>query len=85
MPRFRTRLINAVFIVIITASVVISIFTGDRLRLLMVELPAITLSAKIIYLIHCRMRVNHCEFWILSSLECRLTEITKIIKKLNKD
>jgi hypothetical protein len=85
VPRFRTRLINAIFIIIIAASVVISIFSGDRVRLLMIELATITLSIKIIYLIHCQMRVNHFEFWILSSLEWRLTEITKIIKKLQKD
>lgn len=85
VPRFRARLINAIFIAIIAASVVISIFSGDKVRLLMIELATITLSVKIIYLIHCQMRVNHFEFWILSSLEWRLTEITKIVKRLQKD
>jgi len=85
VPRFRTKLINAIFIIIIAASVVISVFSGDKIRLLMIELATITLSVKIIYLIHCQMRVNHFEFWILSSLEWRLTEIMKLIKKLQKD
>lgn len=85
VPIFRTRLINAVFIVVIAASVVISIFSGQKLRLLMIELATITLSIKIIYLIHCQMRVNHFEFWILSSLEWRLTEMMKHIKDLIKD
>jgi hypothetical protein len=84
VPRFRTRLMNAIFITIIVVSVLVSIFSGEKLRLLMIELATITLSAKIIYLIHCQMRINHFEFWILSSLEWRLTEINKTLKKLTK-
>ncbi|MHC4707306.1 MAG: hypothetical protein ACYS8I_09495, partial [Planctomycetota bacterium] len=65
-------------------SVFLSIVGGDKLRILMIELATITLSLKIIYLIHCQMRVNHFEFWILSSLEWRLTELMRHIKELKK-
>lgn len=82
VPKFRTRLFNAIFIVIIVISVVISIVAGEKLRLLMIELATVTLSLKIIYLIHCQMRINHFKFWILSSIEWRLTEMRKDIKKL---
>lgn len=85
VPRFRAKLVNIVFIVVITASVIISIFSGQELRLLMIELATIALSVKIIYLIHCQMRVNHFEFWILSSLEWRLTEIMRHVRHLDKD
>ena len=84
VPKFRTKLINTLFIVIIVVSVAVSIFSGEKLRLLMIELATITLSIKIIYLIHCQMRVNHFEFWILSSLEWRLTEMMKHIKEQKK-
>ena len=82
VPKFRTKLVNAIFILVIAASVVISIIAGEKLRLLMVELATVTLSLKIIYLIHCQMRINHFKFWILSSIEWRLTEMRKEIKKL---
>jgi len=85
VPKFRTKLFNTIFITVIVVSVVVSIFSGQELRLLMIELATITLSLKIIYLIHCQMRVNHFEFWILSSLEWRLTEIMKQIKQRKKD
>jgi hypothetical protein len=80
VPRFRAKLVNIVFIIVIAASVIISIFSGQELRLLMIELATIALSVKIIYLIHCQMRVNHFEFWILSSLEWRLTEIMRHVR-----
>ena len=52
----------------------------------MIELATVALSVKIIYLIHCQMRINHFKFWILSSLEWRLNEIMKLIKQMkNQD
>ena len=85
VPKFQTKLINVIFIVVIAASVVVSILSGRELRLLTIEFALVALSLKIIYLIHCQMRVNHFEFWILSSLEWRLTEMMKHIKKQKKD
>jgi hypothetical protein len=82
VPKFRTKLFNAIFIAVIAVSVVISVIAGEKLRLLMIELATVTLSLKIIYLIHCQMRINHFKFWILSSIEWRLTEMRKEIKKL---
>lgn len=83
MPSFHTKLINAVFIVIIVASGVVSVVSED-LRLLMVELTTVMLSVKIIYLIHCQMRVNHFKFWILSAIEWRISEMMVEVKQLKK-
>ena len=86
MPKSRAKLINAVFIVVIVFSVVVSFFSPDeKWRLLMIELATIALSVKIIYLIHSQMRINHFQFWILSSLEWRLNELMKRVKDLKKD
>lgn len=84
VPKFRTKIINALFIAIIAISVIVSVFTGDKWRLLMIELATVTLSLKIIYLIHCQMKINHFKFWILSSIEWRLTEMKKDIKNLKQ-
>jgi len=84
MPKFRAKLINTIFIIIVTASIVVSVVGGDRLRLLMIEIVMITLSFKIIYLIHSQMRINHFQFWILSSLEWRINEAMRHIKQLKK-
>ena len=81
VPKFRTKLINGLFLLVIGASVVLSVFGGRELQLLMIEVATIALSLKIIYLIHCQMRVNHFQFWILSSLEWRLNELMRTIRK----
>lgn len=81
VPRFRTKLANAVFIVVIVVAGVISIFSGQKLRLLIIELTTVMLSVKIIYMIHVQMRVNHFEFWILSAIEWRVNEMMSEIKR----
>jgi ABC-type multidrug transport system fused ATPase/permease subunit len=84
VPRFGTKLINFLFIVVIIVAGAISIFSGEKLRLLMVELTTIMLSVKIIYMIHYQMRVNHFKFWILSAIEWRINEMMVRIKKIEK-
>jgi hypothetical protein len=84
VPRFQTKLINIIFVSIIMVSVVISIIGGESLRLLMIELATVTLSAKIIYMIHLQMRINHFQFWILSSIEWRINETIKHMKQLKQ-
>ena len=85
VPKFRTKLMNILFIIVLAVSVIISIFSGEKLRLLMIELATVTLSLKIIYLIYCQMKINHFKFWILSSIEWRLTEMKKQLTQLKKD
>ena len=84
VPQFQTKLINIIFVSIIIISVVISIIGGEGLRLLMIELATVTLSAKIIYMMHLQMRINHFQFWILSSIEWRINETIKHMKELKQ-
>ncbi len=81
MPKFRTKLVNVLFVVVVVTSLVVSVIGGDKLRLLMIELTIVTLSLKIIYLIHCQMKINHFEFWILSSIEWQINELMRHMKK----
>ncbi len=85
VPQFRTKFINILFIIVIVVAGVISIFSGEKLRLLMVELTTIMLSVKIIYMIHIQMRVNHFKFWILSAIEWRINEMMVRIKKIERN
>lgn len=85
VPKTQANLINTLFIVIIVLSVAISILAGERWRWLMIEVATVTLSIKIIYLIHSQMRVAHFEFWILSSLEWRINEIMKQLREIRRD
>lgn len=82
VPKFHTKLANTAFIILIAVTLVISIVGGEKWRLLMIEIATVALSLKIIYLIHCQMRVNHFKFWILSSIEWRINEMMKLVRQL---
>lgn len=83
VPEFRTKVINILFIIIITVAGTVSIFRED-LRLLMVELTTIMLSVKIMYMIHVQAKVNHFKFWILSAIELRVIEMMSLLKDLKR-
>ena len=84
VPSFNQKIINAVFIIVIVGSVIVSVIGGETWRLLMIELATVALSLKIIFLIHCQMRMNHFEFWILSSIEWRINEMMTHVRDLKK-
>lgn len=81
VPTFNTKLANWIFIVIIVITLAISIIGGKRYQLLMIEIATVALSAKIIYMIHCQMKINHFKLWMLSSIEWRLNEMMKHVRK----
>ncbi len=82
VPKTQANLINALFIIIIVLSVIVSVVAGEKWRWLTIEVATVTLSIKIIYLIHAQMRATHFEFWILSSLEWRINEVVKQLREL---
>ena len=85
VPTFHTRLINSIFIIVLVGSVVISFIGGEKIRSLMIETAVIALSVKIIYMVHCQMKVNHFKLWMLSSIEWRLNENMRHVRGSNKE
>ena len=81
VPTFNTKLANWIFIVVIMITLAISIIGGKGYQLLMIEIATVALSAKIIYMIHCQMKINHFKLWMLSSIEWRLNEMMKHVRK----
>ena len=81
MPTTAARIINIVFIILVLAVFAMSIVWGGKVRFFMIEAGILLLSLKLVYFLESHMRLNHFQFWILSSLEWRLD---KIEKKLNE-
>lgn len=81
-PTFNTRLFNIVFATLVAISLVISLMSRGTLRLAMLEIATALISIKLIYIMHNQARVNHFQLWILSSLEWRINEIQKTLRKL---
>ena len=84
----RDRIVNVVFL----AAIAFLLLTDILRHVLGVEMPlpplfsielgVLLVSVKIIWMIHKQGRVEHFQFWILNSIEFRLNEITKSIRRL---
>ena len=84
VPSFNSRLANILFTILVIISLVVSIFVKDELRFAVIDLAIGIISFKIIYIVHQLMRANHFELWILPSIEWKITEIHKELKRLSK-
>ncbi|RKY06762.1 MAG: hypothetical protein DRP65_11340 [Planctomycetota bacterium] len=84
VPTFNIRLFNIVFIAVMAATLFISLLSSE-LRLLMIELATVALALKILYMMHCQSKVNHFQLWMQSSIEWRINEIMKLLRKNQRD
>ena len=86
VPTFHTKIVNTIFIVIITGSLLVSIFghsISGNFHLIMIEFATVALSARLLYMMHCQNRVNHFQLWMQSSIEWRINEIIKIVRRID--
>lgn len=84
VPTFNIKLFNIVFIAIMAVTLLISLFSSE-LRLLMIELATVALALKILYMMRCQSKVNHFQLWMQSSIEWRINEIMKLLRKNQGD
>ncbi len=84
MPSLRSRLTEVLFIVVVVLCLVTSILAHNALRFILIEVAIGIISLKIIHLINVVGRVNHFQLWILTSLEWRINELMKEIRKIDK-
>ncbi|MDD4956232.1 MAG: hypothetical protein PHH49_00980 [Candidatus Omnitrophica bacterium] len=82
VPSDRARLINVIFITLVLVIFALSILYGGKIRFFMIELGILLLSLKLVYFLESYMRLNHFQFWILSSLEWRIDRIDKVLKDI---
>ena len=85
MPTFNTKLFNTIFLITVVVLLIISFMVEGKRHLIMSDLAIFAISLKIMLLMHNEARVNHFELWVLTSLEWKLNEISKQLKKAGKD
>jgi hypothetical protein len=84
IPTPKARAVNIVFITLVLAVFAMSIVWAGRMRFFMIEVGILLLSIKLVYFLESYRRLNHFQFWILSSLEWRLDKIDRTLKAVIK-
>jgi len=78
----RDNRINIAFLLIILILFVLEITTHYLPRLISLEIGVLLVSIKIVFMIHSQQKVNHFEFWILNSIEYRMNEMSKMLRRM---
>jgi len=85
VPTFHTKIVNIVFVFLIVCPLIVSLFMHNSdVTLGTIEFATVALSLKILYMMHSQNRVNHFQIWMQSSIEWRINEIMKIIRKIDE-
>lgn len=77
-------IINVVFLLIIVVIFTVEITTHLIPAFISLEIGVLLVSIKIVWMIHSQHRFYHFQFWVLNSIEYRVNDIAKRIRKLEK-
>jgi hypothetical protein len=82
------RILNGVFVAIIGGLIAVDVLrhavhlSVPFPPLLLLEAGVLLVSIKIVWMLHAQTRVEHFQFWILSSLEFRLDEVARAVRRI---
>ena len=86
----RDRRINVIFIVAVALLFVLDVlrhllsFSVPLPPMFSLELGVLLVSIKIVWMIHKQTKVEHFQFWILSSIEFRLNDLGNQLRQMEK-
>lgn len=83
VPQKRDRLVNYIFLFLVALAFAVALVVEGP-KNIFGEIAILLVSLKLIYLVEQNARVNHFEFWMLSTLEWRLNEMSKTLDGLKK-
>ena len=80
----RDNLINFGFLLIIVVLFSFEITTHFLPSYVSLEVSVLLVSIKIVWMIHSQQKFNHFQFWILNTLEFRVNDMTRRVRKIEK-
>jgi len=79
-PTIIGKLVNYGMLTVILITLAAAPFIPQELELPAIEIGLILISVKIFMFLHNEAKVIHFQFWMLTSLEWRMNEISKLYK-----
>ena len=80
----RDNIINVLFLVFILILFTLELTTHFLPTYVSLEVSVLLVSIKIVWMIHSQHKFNHFQFWILNTLEFRVNDMTKRVRKIEK-
>lgn len=84
-PRLRGKVLNVAFVVAVCGAFAASLFTTGISQIASIDIALLLLSLKFAYHLHTEAKVNHAQFWILTTLEDRLLNIIAELRGVRRE
>jgi len=84
-PRLKTKVLNVAFVTAVCGAFTASLLTSGISRIASIDIGLLLLSLKFAYHLHTEAKVNHAQFWILTTLEDRLLDVIKELRGLRRE
>ena len=81
----QNKIVNMLLLAIMIIVLVVGVALQKIDLVTTLEVAILVGIFKIIWILYENQRINHFQFWILNSLEFRINEIHKRVKKIDKD
>ena len=78
------KIMNIIFLSLIIVLFVIELSTELIPTFVSLEISVLLVSIKIVWMIHSQHKFNHFQFWVLNSIEFRMTQMDNRIRKVEK-
>lgn len=78
------KIINEVFLFLVLITFILPFFVDFISANIAIEIAILLVSLKLFYFLYQSAKVNHFQFWMLSSIEWRLNELSKKINEIEK-
>lgn len=83
-PTRHERIINIIFFIVVGVVFIIALLPVHISKFLTIEIAVLLVSFKLIYFMHNEAKLNHFEFWMLSTMEWRINEIGRSLSEVSK-
>lgn len=84
-PRLRGKVLNVAFVLAVCGAFAASLFTTGISQIASIDIALLLLSLKFAYHLHTEAKVNHAQFWILTTLEDRLLNIISELRGVRRE
>lgn len=78
------KLINETFLLLVLTAFVLPFFFKQITADMAIEIAILLVSLKLFYFLYQSAKVNHFQFWMLSSIEWRLNDMSKKMNEIEK-
>lgn len=78
------KIVNIIFLILIIILLVLGVVLQKISLFLTIEVAILLGIFKIIWMFYEAQRANHFQFWIMNSLEYRINEVDRRLKKIEK-